>query len=695
MTRPNRASFPRTGRIAMTFALSLAAISPAALAADAGERLGLPPSPASTEFVQQRTQFQLHTLLTEQRHPRTWNLSEVAATDPAQALSQLFSVDEDVARAFAALADDPQRMAKLHAASAAVQRALRDGHRIYFYGTGSTGRLAETLESGVWRPFWMRMQADPAWPRIAAKLPADLGERVRGEITGGDRALISSLEGFEDLQLIGALQMRDDGIGADDVVFAVTEGGETSAVIGTALAAADQRGEGTDRVWFVYNNPDEVLRPFERSRRVLDDARIHKIALPTGPQAITGSTRMQATTTSLYALGLVLEDALRALLLPHLPAADAQRLGLDAKDSIESRLRGFAGLQRTVAGSAPQLAQWTVREAQAYAGGRHATYLAGETLMPVFVDVTERAPTFRLAPLDRTDTTPPASWIRVWAPVATPQAAWDALLHRPFHGLDAAQYRPQFEQKVDDPALRGTALRSLERAGAEQQALYDLSWSPQNRERLPPQTDDLGVLLRYAGEPVDALARQWWQAFGDAGAGRLTVTVGHGAGAGDDLKGLDGAAQGIALDLPQRRDPLGLDRTLALKMLLNAHSTAVMARLGRTVGNTMTAVQPGNLKLIGRATYLIQSHVNAVLDGKRWRARHGATAPLSYAEANVVLYEAIDQRARLPEAAQLPEVELAIVAVLERLDNGKPLDWAGAARQLRDKGLNGYLRERN
>lgn len=694
MTRPNRASFPRTGRIAMTFALSLAAISPAALAADAGERLGLPPSPASTGFVQQRTQFQLHTLLTEQRHPRTWNLSEVAAHDPAQALAQLFSVDEDVARAFAALADDPQRMAKLHAASSAVQRALRDGHRIYFYGTGSTGRLAETLESGVWRPFWKRLQADPAWPRIAARLPAGLGERVRGEITGGDRALISSLEGFEDLQLIGALQMRDDGIGADDVVFAVTEGGETSAVIGTALAAADQRGAGTDRVWFVYNNPDEVLRPFERSRRVLDDARIHKIALPTGPQAITGSTRMQATTTSLYALGLVLEDALRALLLPQLDAADAQRLGLDARDTIESRLRGFAGLQRRVAASAPQLAQWTAREAQAYADGRHATYLAGQALMPVFVDVTERAPTFRLAPLDRTDTTPPASWIRVWAPVATPQAAWDALLHRPFHGLDSAQYRPQFEQNVDDPALRATALRSLERAGAEQQALYDLSWSPGNRERLPPQAGDLGVLLRYAGEPVDALARQWWQTFADAGAGRLTVTVGHGAGTGDDSRTLDGAAPGVALDLPRSNDPLGLDRTLALKMLLNAHSTAVMARLGRTVGNTMTAVQPGNLKLIGRATYLIQSHVNAVLDGQRWRARHGNTAPLSYAEANRVLFEAIDQRARLAEAAQLPEVELAIVAVLERLDSGKPLDWAGAAQLLRAQGLNGYLRGR-
>lgn len=686
MIRAPRILPPRTGRIAMTLALSLAAACPAVFAA---ERPGLPSSPASTEFVQQRTQFQLHTLLTEQRHPRTMNLSEVAASDPAQALSQLFSVDEDVVHAFDALAADPQRMAQLHAASAAVQRALRDGHRIYFYGTGSTGRLAETLESGLWRPFWQRLQADPAWPRIAAKLPAEPGERVRGEITGGDRALISSLEGFEDLQLIGALQLRDDGIGADDVVFAVTEGGETSAVIGTALAAADQRGEAGDRVWFVYNNPDEVLRPFERSRRVLDDARINKIALPTGPQAITGSTRMQATTTSLYALGLVLEDALRALLLPQLSADDARRLGLDPGDSIESRLRGFAELQRVVAATAPRLAQWTTREAQAYADGHHATYLAGATLMPVFVDVTERAPTFRLAPLDRTDSMPPASWIRVWAPVETPQAAWDALLHRPFHGLDATQYRPAFEQDVDDPALRETALRSLERAGGEQQALYDLSWSSDNRRRLPPQAGDLGVLLRYAGEPVDALARQWWQAFGSANAGRLVVSVGQGATADAALSSLQSTEPGIVLDLPQRHDPFGLDRTLALKMLLNAHSTAVMARLGRTVGNTMTAVQPGNLKLIGRATYLIQSHVNAAL-----QAGTMAIAPLSYAEANAVLYEAIAQRARLPEAAQLPEVELAIVAVLEHFDSGKPLDWAAAAQRLREKGLNGYLRER-
>jgi N-acetylmuramic acid 6-phosphate etherase len=666
------------------------------LPAMAGNRLGLEPSAASRDYLANRTQFQLHTLLTEQRHPKTFELSEVAAHDVQQALSQLFSVDEDVWQAFAQLADDPQRMARLHAASAAVQQALLHGHRIYFYGTGSTGRLAETLESGLWRPFCQQLRGDPAWERIQALIPG-LGDRVRGQITGGDRALISSLEGFEDLPLIGALQLQQDRIGADDVVFAVTEGGETSAVIGAALAAADQIPGRSDRVWFVYNNPDQVLRPFERSRRVLDDPRIGKISVPTGPQALTGSTRMQATTTSLYLMGLVLEDALRAVLLKQLDAADAQRIGLSAQDSIESRLKGFAAIQRAVAASAPALAEWTAREAQAYRSGHHATYLAQATLMPVFVDVTERAPTFRLAPLDRVDTTPARSWIRVWAPVAQPDQAWQELLHRPFQGLDIARYREAFQQQVSDQALRQTALRSLERAGSDQQALYDLSWSQDNRRRLPPQRGDLGVLLLYADESIGELQQAWLETFDQAGAELVAVVVGrnqtHQAALQQALARLHGQVPVIRVDLPDGPDPLQLNRALALKMLLNAHSTAVMARLGRTVGNTMTAVQPGNLKLIGRATFLIQSHVNAVLDSASSRKRHGTVAPLDYAEANAMLFEAIDQRAHLPVSAQAPEVELAIVATLERLATHQPLDWAAAARKLQQQDLNSYLRQ--
>jgi len=58
-------------------------------------------------------------------------------------------------------------------------------------------------------------------------------------------------------------------------------------------------------------------------------------------------------------------------------------------------------------------------------------------------------------------------------------------------------------------------------------------------------------------------------------------------------------------------------------MLLNAHSTAMMAKLGRVTGNTMTNVNPSNLKLVGRATFLIMSHVNDIISGNRWKVQYG------------------------------------------------------------------------
>ena len=48
-------------------------------------------------------------------------------------------------------------------------------------------------------------------------------------------------------------------------------------------------------------------------------------------------------------------------------------------------------------------------------------------------------------------------------------------------------------------------------------------------------------------------------------------------------------------------------------MLMNGHSTGVMTMLGRVVGNTMTNVRAGNLKLIGRATYLTKIHVDDII----------------------------------------------------------------------------------
>ena len=654
--------------------------------------LAITPSAQSQDYLRTKQQFQLHTLLTEQRHSETMDLSRRMAGDTVAGLRELFAVDRDVTKTMDAVAADPARLRQLEDASKAIQDAIRNGNRVYFYGTGSTGRLAETLESSLWRPFWERAAKTPSWRKIERRLPG-IGDRVRGEITGGDRALIASLEGFEDLQLIGRLQLQDNHIQRDDVVFAVTEGGETSAVIGTAKAGAELNDGRVGKTWFVYNNPDQVLMPFTRSREVIEDPRITKINLATGPQAITGSTRMQATTTSLYALGVVMEDAIRGLLGPVLTKPELRALGFDDRATIASRLRQFATLQETVAATAPRLAAWTDRESATYASGHHTTYLANRALMPVFVDVTERAPTFRLAPLDRIDAKERKSWIAVQAPVDHPDEAWQALLHRPFHGLDPALYAKPFETQIDDPWLRAAAAKSLANAGAEQQKLYDLSLS-NDLGRPSPAPGDHGALVLLGTETPTMREKTWLGTFARSGSSTQIVHVGTAPlsrTAPNARRAGVAAPRLLDVTLPNHDDPLELDQIIALKMLLNAHSTAIMAKLGRVVGNTMTAVQPGNLKLIGRATFLIQSHVNTVLASDAWRRKHGATPAITYAEANAVLFDVIDARAENPSLASSPEVELAIVRILESLGAQRAISWNDAAALLRARKLDAYL----
>ena len=139
-------------------------------------------------------------------------------------------------------------------------------------------------------------------------------------------------------------------------------------------------------------------------------------------------------------------------------------------------------------------------------------------------------------------------------------------------------------------------------------------------------------------------------------------------------------------------DPFGIRQQMAAKMLLNAHSTAVMAKLGKVVGNTMTNVSPSNLKLIGRATFLIQSHVNDVLGTAEWVKANGARPPVTYGEANAVLYDAIEYlKGRQAEAGQTAEVAFSIIRILESLKQKRGVDRAEALALVKSAGLSAYL----
>ena len=183
--------------------------------------LGLEPSEISNDYVQNKKQFQLHGLITEQRHEKTFHLSELANRNIQHALSALmrqvvhkilkycfdkliktFSVDEDITEKLSKIASDP----RLLDAVTAVRNAIENKNKIYFYGCGATGRLSKQMESSFWRPFWEKME------HLYPNKFSGLKDLCIGEMTGGDRALISSLEGLEDLQLVGKLQLQDHGI---------------------------------------------------------------------------------------------------------------------------------------------------------------------------------------------------------------------------------------------------------------------------------------------------------------------------------------------------------------------------------------------------------------------------------------------------------------------------------------------------
>ncbi|WP_428268021.1 hypothetical protein [Haliangium sp.] len=659
--------------------------------------LAIAPSARASDYVERKHQFHLHGLLTEQRHERTRHLSALAQRDSAAALEVILTVDDDVVRTLARLARDP---APLERAADAIVDAVRAGHRVYVYGCGATGRLAKQMESSLWRPFWRRARALVPNPALAAAVPAAVEDALVGEMTGADRALVSSLEGFEDVPELGALQLQDHGVRRGDVVICVTEGGETSSVIGTIMAARAQYGPSSDdadaareRLYFVYNNPDEVLRPFARSVQVLDEPGITKLCLATGPQALSGSTRMQATTIATFVVGVVLEEAICRLLQPHLSAAHMHALGFpnlgDGGDgaNIGARLDTLAGVLAAVRRSVPALARLTDAEAATYAGGGRATYYAEQGIISVFIDCAERSPTFGLAAFDEIDAPEPRAWVQAWTDAAGPEHAWERILGRPFRGLTPALYQPRLGADIADPWLRRAALASLDRAGDDQAGRYDFSFTPANVARGGPSHGDLGVLValgdehRELAQPGAGFYR--FQSMCDQrGVERFVVRVGHAPSPPTD------AEHSVDVVLDEGPDPLLLRHHIAAKVLLNAHSTAVMARLGRVVSNTMTNVRPSNLKLIGRATFLIMSHANDCLAQP---VRPGqATETIDFGEANAVLFDVMEWLAR-EGRANLSEVELAIVRVVASARAGRALTWDEACALLERDGLAGFL----
>ena len=600
----------------------------------------------SEDFLKISDQFQLGVLTTESSHPITANLSGTAKRDVSVALGLLFEADGDVVRKYQEFAES----GRAQGIKEAVLRALMKGGKVFFTGCGSTGRLSIQLVS-IWRDFWQQQRARGL---ACSPTPEDFENRAFSVMAGGDFALIKSVEGFEDFTEFGKKQIGDLGVAANDVVFAITEGGETSFVIGTAWKGLEVGA----KVYFVYNNPDDILcQHVKRSREIIQEPRIETINLTTGPMSITGSTRMQATTIQLCVMLTVLEMVLRDLMKELEPKGPGALDSASVPAEFLQRLVEMHGNLKSQ-GVLSQLARAVSLEETVYRAARKNNYFADRFGIDVLTDTTERSPTYCSPPFRKfDDTTATESWSFLFLPYEDTPKAWERIIKRQPKCVEWTEQEVRALVSEDKVQRTYEIVRKISTAELMRfkVGLDGLKYRPLGKGDsavgIVSETEKASLLS------ADGFHRRQLEAAQKAGAGIGLIYLGR----QESLKEIrDFVAKWnpecVTVLLPVPKTDFLLDGVTraGLKMLLNALSTCTMVRLGRVMGNFMIWVVPSNLKLIDRSTRYIQRLTD-----------------LDYQAANRLLFEVIEYVKPRMKADQAypPVVGVSVMRVRHKLDN--------------------------
>lgn len=208
--------------------------------------------------------------LTEQRNPRSAALDISSSLEIVDLMN---SEDRSVPKVVHRRRQEIARTIDL------VVDAFRAGGRLLYVGAGTSGRL------GV-------LDATECPPTFGT--PPEL---VVGIIAGGPAAMFRSQEGAEDDREAGARAMDENRVGEKDVVVGIAASG-TTPYVRAALERASALGAKT--VLLTCSEPPEDL------------ARICEVViyLPTGPEVLTGSTRLKAGTATKMVLNMISTGAM-------------------------------------------------------------------------------------------------------------------------------------------------------------------------------------------------------------------------------------------------------------------------------------------------------------------------------------------------------------------------------------------------
>ncbi len=202
--------------------------------------------------------------ITEQENPKTTEIDKVPTLGAVRLIN-----DEDKFVAFAI----EKVLPEIAGAIDEIVRRMRGGGRMFYVGTGTSGRLG-VLD--------------------ASEIPPTFGvsyDLVQGVIAGGYEALYKATESSEDDSESGADDLRDRGLKATDVVVGIAASGRTPYTIG-AVDYARKLGCFTTCVTCV---PDSAIT----------DAVDIAIVPVVGAESLTGSTRMKSGTAQKMVLNMI------------------------------------------------------------------------------------------------------------------------------------------------------------------------------------------------------------------------------------------------------------------------------------------------------------------------------------------------------------------------------------------------------
>ncbi|MBR2413609.1 MAG: N-acetylmuramic acid 6-phosphate etherase [Clostridia bacterium] len=208
-------------------------------------------------------------LKTEKRNPNTTNLESMSTQEIVKI------INEENRTVCAAVDKELPAIAK---ACDAVTNAIQNGGRVFYVGAGTSGRL------GV---------CDAAECPPTFGVPYDL---FNGIIAGGNDSMFRASENKEDSAELAVIDLKEHNVCAKDIIIGISASGSAAYVIG-ALEYAKSIGAVTVAI---ANNPETKMQS-------LADI---GICADTGPEVITGSTRMKAGTAQKIILNMISTTAM-------------------------------------------------------------------------------------------------------------------------------------------------------------------------------------------------------------------------------------------------------------------------------------------------------------------------------------------------------------------------------------------------